>query len=118
MGAQPVYMFFLRRLGITGKLSVGYSGGNDGGWISWIPWRFWPRCPFAVSMYLDRCFLTDAYARLGNVVRKPLLMAMQRVCVVGLKSDAWRKARQLGRDSGASMLLHYIPVLAFKGSSL
>ena len=67
---------------------------------------------------LGQVFITAADARPGNMLSKPLVMAAQRVCGVGLKSAARRKARRSGRGSIASMLLHFGFFLALKCLSL
>ena len=75
MGVQPAYMFWLRWLGRMGKVSVRDSGGNADGWVDWMPWHCWSRCPFDVEMDLSRCFIIAADVRPGNLARKPMLMA-------------------------------------------
>ena len=49
-----------------------------------------------VFLYFSRCFLVSFSVRPGQVFRKPCLIDLRRIYVVGLKSAAWRYCNRSG----------------------
>lgn len=48
---------------------VGLLVALGSGFVEWIFWLCWSRCPFAVAVDLGRCFWTAAVVSPGQVVK-------------------------------------------------
>ena len=63
-------------------------------------------CRFPIVVFLDfsRCFFTIFYVKLGHIFRKPCLIALSGLALVGLKSDACKYWSSSGFEVYARML--------------
>ena len=52
--------------------------------------RLMCRCPIVVFIDFCRCFLVNPSVRPVHVLRKPRVIALRRLVVVGLNSAAWK----------------------------
>ena len=52
------------------------------------PFLFICRCPIIIFLGFSRCFLMIFFVRSGQVFRKPCLISVRRLAVVGMKSYA------------------------------
>ena len=52
--------------------------------------RSWRRCPFAVTMLLDKYFRIRADVRPGHVMKKPGVIVVVHDDTTGLKAALWR----------------------------
>ena len=62
----------------------------------WIPCILICRCPIAPLLNFCGCFLMIPSMRPVQVLRKPCLIALRRLDVVGMKSAAWRYCASSG----------------------
>ena len=74
----------------TKFLIIFYSRYVSGGFslVDCNPCLFMCRCPIVVFLDLSRCFLMSFSVRPGHVFRKPFLIALRRLAVVGLNISA------------------------------
>ena len=93
--------------------------------VYFIPCHLMCRCPIVVFLDLLRCFFMVFYVRPVHVFRKPCLINLRRLAIVGLKSDACKYWDSSGFEVYARMLCttfsefyvprstSHIPVLLF-----
>ena len=62
------------------------------------------RCPIVVFLDFSRCLLIIVLVRPGRVFRNPYLMALTRLSVVGMNSDACKYCARYGFDVCAIIL--------------
>ena len=66
--------------------SKSVSGGVS--LVEFSPYLFMCRCPIVVFLNFSRCFFMSYLVKPGHIFRKPCLIDLRRLDVVGLKSSA------------------------------
>ena len=77
--------------------------------VDFNPYLIMRRCPIVVFLYFSGCFLISFSVRHGQVFRKPFLITLRRLYVVGLKIAACKYFASYGFEVCDRILLTKFP---------